>query len=46
MFGGYIGVNTGTILTAQTESELAGVIAHEIGHVTQNHLACQIAKEK
>lgn len=46
MFGGYIGVNTGTILTAQTESELAGVIAHEIGHVTQNHLARQIAKEK
>lgn len=46
MFGGYIGVNTGTILTAQTESELAGVIAHEISHVTQNHLARQMAKEK
>lgn len=46
MFGGFIGVNTGTILTAQSESELAGVIAHEIGHVTQNHLARQIAKEK
>ena len=46
MFGGFIGVNTGTILTAQTESELAGVIAHEIAHVTQNHLARQIAKEK
>ena len=46
MFGGFIGVNTGTILTAQTESELAGVIAHEIAHVTQNHLARQIAREK
>lgn len=46
MFGGYIGVNTGTILVAQTESELAGVMAHEIGHVTQNHLARQIAKQK
>ena len=46
MFGGFIGVNTGTILTAQTESELAGVIAHEISHVTQNHLARQLAKEK
>lgn len=46
MFGGYIGVNTGTILTAQSESELAGVIAHEIAHVTQNHLARQMAKEK
>jgi len=46
MFGGFIGVNTGTVLTAQSESELAGVIAHEIGHVTQNHLARQIAREK
>lgn len=46
MFGGFIGVNTGTLLTAQSESELASVIAHEIGHVTQNHLARQIAREK
>jgi predicted Zn-dependent protease len=46
MFGGYIGINTGTVLTAQSESELAGVLAHEIAHVTQNHLARQIAKEK
>jgi len=46
MYGGFIGVNTGTILTAQSESELAGVIAHEIAHVTQNHLARQMAKEK
>ena len=46
MFGGFIGVNTGTILTAQSESELAGVIAHEIAHVTQDHLARQIAREK
>ncbi|MDR3298763.1 MAG: M48 family metalloprotease [Candidatus Accumulibacter sp.] len=46
MFGGYIGVNTGTLITAQSESELAGVLAHEIAHVTQNHLARQIAMEK
>lgn len=46
MFGGFIGINSGTILTAQSESELAGVMAHEIAHVTQNHLARQIAKEK
>ena len=46
MFGGFIGMNTGTILTAQSESELASVLAHEIGHVTQNHLARQIAKSK
>jgi predicted Zn-dependent protease len=46
MFGGFIGMNTGTILAAQSESELAGVIAHEIAHVTQNHLARQISREK
>ena len=46
MFGGFIGVNTGTLLVAQTESELAAVMAHEIAHVTQNHLVRQIAKEK
>ncbi|WP_324780411.1 beta-barrel assembly-enhancing protease [Thiobacillus sedimenti] len=37
--GGNIGVHTGLLLAAQSESELAGVIAHEISHVTQNHLA-------
>jgi predicted Zn-dependent protease len=36
--GGYIGVYAGLILAAETESELAGVIAHEIAHVTQRHL--------
>lgn len=36
--GGYIGVHTGLITTAQNESELAGVMAHEIAHVTQRHL--------
>ncbi len=46
MFGGFIGVNTGTLLTAQSESELAGVLAHEISHVIQNHLARQIVREK
>ncbi|WP_291922144.1 M48 family metalloprotease, partial [Accumulibacter sp.] len=46
MFGGFIGVNTGTLLTAQSESELAGVLAHEISHVMQNHLARQIARGK
>ncbi|MBW7900643.1 MAG: M48 family metallopeptidase [Rhodocyclaceae bacterium] len=46
MFGGYIGVNTGTLLTSQSESELAGVVAHEISHVTQHHLARQISTQK
>lgn len=36
--GGYIGVYAGLILAAETESELAAVMAHEIAHVTQHHL--------
>ncbi|MEP7185593.1 MAG: M48 family metalloprotease [Rhodanobacter sp.] len=36
--GGYIAVNSGLIDITRNESELAGVIAHEIGHITQNHL--------
>ena len=36
--GGYIAVNSGLLTIARNESELAGVIAHEIGHITQNHL--------
>jgi predicted Zn-dependent protease len=36
--GGYIGVNSGLILITEAESELASVMAHEIGHVTQRHL--------
>ncbi|WP_109126123.1 M48 family metalloprotease [Dyella sp. C11] len=36
--GGYIAVNSGLIIITSSESELAGVIAHEIGHITQNHL--------
>ena len=37
--GGFIGVNTGLILLAQNESELASVLAQEITHVTQRHIA-------
>ena len=37
--GGYIGTNIGLLTAAETESELAGVLAHEIAHVTQRHLA-------
>ncbi|MGC3964498.1 MAG: M48 family metalloprotease [Rhodocyclaceae bacterium] len=43
MPGGYIGVHTGLILAAQAESELASVLAHEIGHVEQRHIARQLA---
>ncbi|MDP1610469.1 MAG: M48 family metalloprotease [Sulfuritalea sp.] len=44
MPGGYIGVHTGLILAAASESELASVLAHEISHVTQHHLARLINK--
>lgn len=37
--GGYIGINTGLMLTSESEAELASVFAHEIAHVTQRHLA-------
>ncbi len=37
MPGGFLFVNTGLIAKAETESELAGVIAHEIAHVTARH---------
>ncbi len=44
--GGFIGVNTGLIESAGTEAELASVIAHEIAHVTQRHLARQFGAER
>ncbi|HEX5419687.1 MAG TPA: M48 family metalloprotease, partial [Gammaproteobacteria bacterium] len=37
--GGYIGVNSGLLLATADESELAAVLAHEISHVTQRHIA-------
>lgn len=36
--GGHIGVYSGLIMTTETESELAAVLAHEVAHVTQRHL--------
>lgn len=39
MPGGYIGIHSGLVVSSRSESELAGVIAHEIGHVTQRHIA-------
>ncbi len=35
--GGFLYVNTGLVLAADDESELAGVLAHEIAHVTARH---------
>ncbi len=37
--GGFIGLNTGLVSNTQTESELASVLAHEMGHVLQRHSA-------
>ena len=39
LVGGHIGVHTGLLLLTQTESELAGVMAHEIAHILQRHQA-------
>ena len=36
---GYIGIHTQLILEAENESQLASVMAHEIAHVSQRHLA-------
>lgn len=44
--GGYIGLNAGLLLAAQSESEVASVLAHEIGHVTQRHVSRMVAKSK
>lgn len=43
--GGYIGINTGLILATQSEAELASVLAHEIAHVTQRHIAQRVEQQ-
>ncbi len=37
--GGFIGIHHGLILATKSESELAAVLAHEVAHVTQKHIA-------
>jgi len=37
--GGYIGIHTGLLEATRNEDELAGVLAHEVAHVTQRHIA-------
>ncbi|XOD05131.1 M48 family metalloprotease [Burkholderia sp. 22PA0099] len=45
--GGFIGVNSGLVIMTRTESELASVLGHEMGHVLQRHIARMIgANEK
>ena len=43
---GSIYVHTGTILKARNVSELAGVIAHEVGHVVKRHIAQNYGKQQ
>lgn len=40
--GGYVFVYTGLLLNLENESEVAGVLAHELAHVTQRHVAKRI----
>ena len=44
--GGYVGFHSALILETQRESELAAVMAHEIGHVAQRHIARMLGKQK
>jgi predicted Zn-dependent protease len=44
--GGYIGIFSGLVLKTDSEAELAAVLAHEIAHVTQRHIARMIADQK
>ena len=43
MPGGYVGVNSGLITASRNESELGAVIAHELAHITQRHIARRLA---
>ncbi|HYL70141.1 MAG TPA: M48 family metalloprotease, partial [Candidatus Dormibacteraeota bacterium] len=40
--GGFVFLHNGLVLATSTESELASVMAHEIAHVTQHHIARMI----
>ncbi|MDO9005027.1 MAG: M48 family metalloprotease [Aquabacterium sp.] len=40
--GGYVFVTTGALQLMKDESELAGVLAHEIGHVTEMHVVKEL----
>jgi predicted Zn-dependent protease len=44
--GGFIGLHSGLVIAAQSESELAGVMAHEIAHISQRHVARMLGRQK
>ncbi|MDI1259858.1 M48 family metalloprotease [Aquabacterium sp.] len=43
--GGYIGVHLGLLAMTTTPDELASVLAHELSHVTQRHIARMISEQ-
>lgn len=43
--GGFIYLNSGTILAANNEAQVAGVLAHEIGHVAERSWASEMTKQ-
>lgn len=45
-FGGHVAVHSGLILVTDSESELAGVMAHELAHISQQHVLRQMADSK
>ena len=44
--GGSIFVNLGTVQAAETEAQLAGVMAHEIAHIVMRHSTCNLARSQ
>ena len=44
--GGQIALHTAILTKSETEGELASVVAHEISHVTQNHIARNIENSR
>ncbi|MDW3094239.1 MAG: M48 family metalloprotease [Gammaproteobacteria bacterium] len=46
MPGGIVAINSGLLLLSQSESELASVVAHEISHVSQRHIARRFSRQQ
>jgi predicted Zn-dependent protease len=44
--GGFVGVHTGLLSAAESESEVASVLAHEVAHVTQRHIARMLGQQQ
>ncbi|MCB1559823.1 MAG: M48 family metallopeptidase [Xanthomonadales bacterium] len=44
--GGYIAMNAGLVLEADSEDEVAAVLSHEVAHVTQQHILRSVEKAK